>query len=104
MAPAAHEQAAKHGEGEHVDLLVTLIIGGVVGWLASILMKTNGQMGILANIVVGIVGSFLGIAIADALNVRHTGTPAHWIVVVLGASLLIGLLQSLGVFRRFATR
>jgi uncharacterized membrane protein YeaQ/YmgE (transglycosylase-associated protein family) len=60
-----------------VDLLVTLIIGGIVGWLASILMKTNGQMGILANVVVGIVGSFLGIAIADALNVRHTGLPAH---------------------------
>ena len=91
-------------EGEHVDLLVTLIVGGIVGWLASILMKTNGQMGILANVVVGIVGSFLGIAIANALNVRHTGTPAHWIIVVLGASLLIALLQSLGVFRRLATR
>jgi uncharacterized membrane protein YeaQ/YmgE (transglycosylase-associated protein family) len=87
-----------------VDLLVTLIIGGIVGWLASILMKTNGQMGILANIVVGIVGSFLGIAVANALNVRHTGTPMHWIVVVLGASLLIALLQALGVFRRLATR
>ena len=90
--------------GEHVDLLVTLIIGGVVGWLASILMKTNGQMGILANVVVGIVGSFLGIAIANALNIRHTGTLAHWIIVVIGASLLIALLQALGVFRRFATR
>jgi uncharacterized membrane protein YeaQ/YmgE (transglycosylase-associated protein family) len=84
----------------NVDLLITLVIGGIVGWLASILMKTNGQMGIVANIVVGIVGSFLGIAVANALGVRHSGTPMHWVVVVAGAVLLIALLQALGVFRR----
>ena len=38
-------------------LIWTLIVGGVVGWLAGIIMKTGGQMGILANIVVGIVGA-----------------------------------------------
>ena len=52
------------------NLFVTLIIGGVVGWLASIMMRTNAQMGILANVVVGIVGSFLGVAVANALGVR----------------------------------
>lgn len=83
-----------------MDLLITLIIGGIVGWIASILMKTNGQMGIVANVVVGIVGSFLGIAVANALNIRHSGTPMHWIVVVAGAALLIAILQALGVFRR----
>jgi len=87
-----------------VDLLVTLVIGGIVGWLASILMKTNGQMGIVANVIVGIVGSFLGIAIANALNVRHSGTLVHWIIIVAGASLLIAILQSLGVMRRLASR
>ena len=87
-----------------MDLLVTLIVGGIVGWLASILMKTNGQMGILANVVVGIVGSFLGIAIANALNVRHSGTLTHWIIIVAGAALLIAILQSLGVMRRLAPR
>ena len=40
------------------NFIVTLVIGGIVGWLASILMKTNAQMGILANVVVGVVGSF----------------------------------------------
>ena len=40
--------------------IVTLIVGAVVGWLASMLMKTNAQMGAIANIVVGIVGSSLG--------------------------------------------
>jgi uncharacterized membrane protein YeaQ/YmgE (transglycosylase-associated protein family) len=84
------------------NLVVTLIIGGVVGWLASILMKTNAQMGILANVIVGIVGSFLGVAVANALGVRAHTTPAAWIVAILGAALLIALLRALGVFNRVA--
>ena len=85
------------------NLLVTLIIGGVVGWLASILMKTNAQMGILANVIVGVFGSLLGVAVANAMGVRAHTTPAAWIVAVLGAALLIALLRALGVFRRFAS-
>ena len=84
------------------NLIVTLIIGGVVGWLASILMKTNAQMGIVANIIVGIVGSFLGVFVANALGVHAHTTPASWIVAILGAALLIALLRSLGVFNRVA--
>jgi uncharacterized membrane protein YeaQ/YmgE (transglycosylase-associated protein family) len=84
------------------NLIVTLIIGGIVGWLASILMKTNAQMGILANVIVGIIGSFLGVAVANALGVHANTTPAAWIVAVLGAALLIGILQAMGIFRRFS--
>jgi len=85
------------------NLLVTVIIGGIIGWLASIVMKTNAQMGILANIIVGIVGSFLGVAVANALGVRaHTGAAA-WIVAILGAALLIAILRALGVFDRLAS-
>ena len=62
------------------NLIVTLIIGGVIGWLASILMKTNAQMGILANVIVGIIGSFLGVFVANALGVQAHTTPAAWIV------------------------
>jgi uncharacterized membrane protein YeaQ/YmgE (transglycosylase-associated protein family) len=87
-----------------VDLLVTLIVGGLVGWVASILMKTNAQMGILANVVVGVIGSFLGTAIAGAIGVRAHSAPASWIVAILGAALLIGLLRALGVFSRPAWR
>ncbi len=82
------------------NLIVTLVIGGAVGWLASILMKTNAQMGIVANIIVGIVGSFLGVFGANALGVRAHTTPAAWIVAILGAALLIALLRALGVFNR----
>lgn len=85
------------------NVIVTLIIGGIVGWLASILMRANGQMGILANIVVGIVGSFLGVYVANALGVRAHTAPAAWIVAVLGAMLLIWILRALGVFSRLSS-
>lgn len=83
-----------------MDMLITLIIGGVVGWLASILMKTDGQMGLLANIIVGIIGSFVGFALAGAMNIGADGAVGRWIISIAGASLLIALLSVLGVFRR----
>ena len=43
-----------------MGFLIWLIVGGIVGWLASMIMRTDGQQGILLNIVVGIVGAFLG--------------------------------------------
>ena len=43
-----------------MGLILALIIGGIIGWLASIVMRTNAQQGILLNIVVGIIGSLIG--------------------------------------------
>ena len=43
-----------------MGLIVALIVGGVIGWLASIIMRRDAQQGILLNIVVGIIGSLLG--------------------------------------------
>ena len=83
-----------------MSLLVAIIIGGIIGWLASILMKANSQMGILANVVVGIVGSFLGSAVAGAVGIRVSAGAESWIVAILGAALLITLLRALGVFGR----
>ncbi len=80
------------------NIIVTLIIGGIIGWLASILMRANAQMGIIANIIVGIIGSFLGVYVASALGLRTYGVAASWIVAVLGAALLIWILRVLGVF------
>ena len=51
-----------------MGLIVTLVVGGIIGWLASIVMKTNAQMGLIANVVVGIIGSWLGGTIAAALG------------------------------------
>lgn len=43
-----------------MGIILWLIVGGVVGWLASMLMKTDGQQGIVLNVVVGIVGALIG--------------------------------------------
>lgn len=42
-----------------MGILILLVVGGVLGWLASIVMRTNGQQGIILNVVVGIVGALL---------------------------------------------
>ena len=56
-----------------MDWIISLIIGGVVGWLASIVMKTNAQMGIIANVLIGVLGSSLGYWIAGMLGIVATG-------------------------------
>lgn len=43
-----------------MSIIIWLIVGGVVGWLASIIMRTDGQQGILLNVVVGVIGALLG--------------------------------------------
>jgi uncharacterized membrane protein YeaQ/YmgE (transglycosylase-associated protein family) len=71
-----------------MGIIIWLIIGGIIGWLASIIMKRDGQQGILLNIVVGIVGSFIGgFLLAPMLG---SGT------VNSGDFSLVGLLASLG--------
>lgn len=42
-----------------MGLLILIVVGGILGWLASIVMRTDGQQGLLLNIVVGIVGALL---------------------------------------------
>ena len=79
--------------------LYTLIVGGIVGWLASIVMKANAQMGIFANIVVGIVGSSLGFWIAGLIGFAAYGLIAQLAVAVAGAALLIFVLRKLRVLR-----
>ena len=79
--------------------IVAVIEGAVVGWLASILMKTNAQMGAIANIVVGIVGSSLGFWLAGLLGLSTSGPIVGWVVAVLGAALLIFILKAVGIFQ-----
>jgi uncharacterized membrane protein YeaQ/YmgE (transglycosylase-associated protein family) len=79
--------------------IITLIIGGVVGWLASIVMKTNAQMGLLANVIVGIVGSSLGFWLAGLIGLGADGTLLRWLVSVAGAALLIFILKAVGFYK-----
>lgn len=80
--------------------IISLIIGGVVGWIASILMKTNAQMGIVANVLVGIVGSALGFWLAGMLGITAGGGLIRFVVAVAGAALLIFILSALGIFKK----
>ena len=43
-----------------MNFIIWLIVGGVIGWLASLVMRTDGQQGLFLNVVVGIVGAMLG--------------------------------------------
>jgi uncharacterized membrane protein YeaQ/YmgE (transglycosylase-associated protein family) len=71
-----------------MGILIWLIVGGIIGWLASLLMRRDAQQGILLNIVVGIVGSFIGgFLIAPMLGSGTANT---------GDFSVPGLLASLG--------
>jgi uncharacterized membrane protein YeaQ/YmgE (transglycosylase-associated protein family) len=82
-----------------MNLIITIVVGGIIGWLASMVMKTSAQMGILANVVVGIIGSSLGFWLAGVLGLAAYGSIARWIVAVAGAAILIYILKLLGIFR-----
>ncbi len=83
-----------------MNLIIWLVVGGVIGWLASLIMKTDAQQGVLLNIVVGIVGSFLGGALlgpllgASSINGGSFSLP-NLIVSLLGAILLLALVSLL---------
>ena len=81
-----------------MDLILTLVVGGVIGWLGSLVMKTDGQMGLVANVVVGILGSWLGSELAPRLGIASGGAMT-WVVSIAGAVLLIWLLKVIGVFK-----
>jgi uncharacterized membrane protein YeaQ/YmgE (transglycosylase-associated protein family) len=83
-----------------MDWIISLVIGGIVGWLASIVMKTNAQMGLIANILVGIVGSTIGYWIAGKLGIVTDGGFVGFLIAIGGAVILIFILQKLGLFKK----
>jgi uncharacterized membrane protein YeaQ/YmgE (transglycosylase-associated protein family) len=82
-----------------MNFIVWLIVGGLVGWVASILMGTNAQQGIILNVVVGIVGAFLaGIILTPLLgigtiNQSNFSLPA--LLVSLGGAVILLFVVSL---------
>ena len=82
-----------------MNWIITIIVGGIIGWLASMIMKTNAQMGVIWNVIVGIIGSALGFWVAGVLGLMATSPIAGWLIAVVGAALLILLLKAVGVFK-----
>ncbi len=88
-----------------MGILVWLIVGGVVGWLASIVMRTDAQQGILLNVVVGIVGALLaGFIVSPLLGVgtiNESISIATFLVSLVGAIILLAIVN---LFRRGRVR
>ncbi|HEY0327371.1 MAG TPA: GlsB/YeaQ/YmgE family stress response membrane protein [Allosphingosinicella sp.] len=84
-----------------MGIIVWLIVGGVVGWLASIVMRTDAQQGILLNIVVGIVGAFLAGLVVGGGSINEGITLTSFLVSLVGAIVLLAIVN---LFRRGAVR
>jgi uncharacterized membrane protein YeaQ/YmgE (transglycosylase-associated protein family) len=77
-----------------MGIIVWLIVGGIVGWLASLIMRTDAQQGILLNIVVGIVGAFIGGLVLGRGNINDgVLTLSTFIVSLLGAVILLAVVN-----------
>ena len=89
-----------------INLIVWLIVGGIIGWVASMIMRTNAQQGILMNVVVGIVGAFLaGFLLSPFLGIGTINDSNFSIAAMLvslgGAVILLGIVN---LFRRGRVR
>ena len=89
-----------------MGLIVVLVVGGIIGWLASMVMRTDAQQGIILNIVVGIVGALLGgFLLAPLIGGASITTGAmdirSLLVSFLGAVVLLAIVN---LFRRNAMR
>lgn len=74
-----------------MDFIIWLVIGGIIGWLASIVMRTDGQQGIILNVVVGIIGSYIGGFLFGAR--LGGGTLGGLISAFLGAVILLAIVN-----------
>jgi uncharacterized membrane protein YeaQ/YmgE (transglycosylase-associated protein family) len=90
-----------------INLIIALVIGGIIGWLASIVMRTNAQQGIILNIVVGIVGSLLGSFLlgrffgAEGSIMNNALDGGTLLAAFIGALILLAIVN---LFRRGSVR
>lgn len=82
--------------GGGVGILGTILIGAIAGWIAEKL--THSDMGLFMNIIVGVIGSFIGAFIANALSLRLDEIFQGWfwgnlLVSVFGAVILLVILK-----------
>lgn len=79
-------------------IIPAIILGGLAGWVASMIMKTDASMGIVANVVVGIIGAIIGNLMLPLFGLGGTTGFSLWsfIVALLGAIVLLFIV---GMFR-----
>ena len=81
-----------------MGIISWIILGGLAGWIASMIMGTDAQQGILMNIIVGIVGAFIGGFIADLIGLGGAEgwqlfDIGSWITAIVGACILLFLVR-----------
>lgn len=77
-----------------MGLILWLIVGGIIGWLASIIMRTDAQQGIILNVVVGIIGAFIGGLIITGGSINSAPlTLQSFLVSLLGAVILLAIVN-----------
>lgn len=80
-----------------MGLLLTLVLGGLAGWLASLLMNRDAEQGLLLNVVVGIVGAFLAnVLLAPLFGLEatlNTVTVEGFLMSVAGAIVLLAVVN-----------
>lgn len=80
-----------------MDILVWIIVGALAGWIASMIMKTDASMGALANIVVGIIGAFIGGWVVSLfglqVNSGQLNVPSI-LTAILGAVILLAIVKA----------
>jgi len=89
-----------------INFIVWIILGGVLGWIASMIMRTDAQQGTLLNIIVGIIGAFLaGMFLSPLFGVstinQNNFSIASLLVSLLGAVILLAIVN---LFRRGSVR
>lgn len=89
-----------------MNFIIWLVVGGLIGWVASMIMKTDAQQGVILNVVVGIIGAMLGGWFLAPMFGTGTINSNDFSVAGLGVSLLgaIVLLAIVNVFRRGRAR
>ena len=77
-----------------MGIIIWLIVGGVCGWLASLIMRTDAQQGIILNIIVGIVGALIGGFIYRYFGHGTVDTLWSFIYALIGAVTLLLILRA----------
>lgn len=76
-----------------MGIILWVIMGGLVGWIASMIMKTNAQQGIIMNVVIGIVGALIGGLIMGLLGFGGVGGfNLYSFLVALGGAIIFILI------------
>ena len=80
-----------------MGILLWILFGGLVGWIASMIMKTDAQQGLILNIIIGIVGAVIGGLIMNLLGYGGVGgfTLYSFLVALLGAIILIAIINAI---------